>query len=299
MASLLLTTLTTATALAQSEPTPPPADTTPQYANPLEAEAKAEEAAKEKAKEPKRGDFDAGGQVRLPSGPDEAGEFAAFNWIAVDLEGRYFLLDSVSVNANVPLAVKRPDTVGPMGAEPSLFGGMSLRFDANLPSSMKLPILRAQAGIALTLAYMREGAMLLSDKDYPLFVGDLQPGVATALILKTRLSSLLDLSVLPAFVFQKGELENLTALQLPVALIVKLGDLLKVSADVAIYTGDDFSFGASDGGRLGLGAAVDVKLGPILLHLGSGVASLITDEMGPYPTIKDSIYVDVNVKYAK
>ena len=60
-------------------------------------------------RQPKRGDFDAGGQVRLPSGPDDAGKFATYNWIAADLKGRYFLLDTVTVNGNIPLAVKKPD----------------------------------------------------------------------------------------------------------------------------------------------------------------------------------------------
>ena len=32
-------------------------------------------------KEPGRGDFDAGGQVRLPNGPDANGKFATFNWV--------------------------------------------------------------------------------------------------------------------------------------------------------------------------------------------------------------------------
>src|SRR5687768_11522649 len=44
----------------------------------------------EKKKEPGRGDFDAGGQVRLPNGPGEDDTYAAFNWIALDLKGRYF-----------------------------------------------------------------------------------------------------------------------------------------------------------------------------------------------------------------
>src|ERR1041385_3729596 len=47
----------------------------------------------EKKKEPGRGDFDAGGQARLPNGPDAMGKYAAFNWVAFDLKGRYFLLD--------------------------------------------------------------------------------------------------------------------------------------------------------------------------------------------------------------
>ena len=42
--------------------------------------------------------------------PTEAGKFATFNWVAFDMKARYFLLDSVTVNANIPIAVKKPDT---------------------------------------------------------------------------------------------------------------------------------------------------------------------------------------------
>jgi hypothetical protein len=38
-------------------------------------------------------------------------------------------------------------------------------------------------------------------------------------------------------------------------------------------------------------------LGPIITHAGAGVASLLTG--GAYPTIRDSVYIDLNVKYAK
>jgi hypothetical protein len=40
-----------------------------------------------------------------------------------------------------------------------------------------------------------------------------------------------------------------------------------------------------------------VKIGPILAHAGAGVASLLTG--GMYPTISDSVYIDVNAKYVK
>ncbi len=99
--------------------------------------------------------------------------------------------------------------------------------------------------------------------------------------------------------FQTGETENLTAIQVPMSLILKLGSLVKLSTDVGVFTGDDISLRAKNGGRIYLGAALDVKLGPIVAHAGAGFASLLTDEMGAYPTIKDSVYVDLNVKYAK
>jgi hypothetical protein len=79
--------------------------------------------------------------------------------------------------------------------------------------------------------------------------------------------------------------------------IIKLGSLLKLSADLGVYTGDDYALGANDGGRISAGAAVDVKIGPIIAHAGTGFASLFTG--GAYPTRGDSLYVDLNVKYAK
>src|SRR5665647_573161 len=156
----------------QPTPTGTPAMGTAAAATPPPEDPKA-------AKEPKRGDFDAGGQVRLPNGPDEMGQYATFNWIALDVKARYYLLKSVTVNGNIPLAVKKPDTVG-LGMDPKLIGGMTLRLDAMLPAMPKMPFIKyeTEVGLSLTAAYMREGAMLLSEKDFPLFVGDFQPGFA-------------------------------------------------------------------------------------------------------------------------
>lgn len=251
-----------------------------------------------KAKEPKRGDFDAGGQVRLPNGPDEMGTYATFNWIALDLKARYYLLKSVTVNGNIPLAVKKPDTFGG-AADPRLIGGMSVRLDAMLPAMPKMPFIKyeTEVGLSLTAAYMREGAMLLSEKDFPLFLGDFQPGFSGGLITKVKLSSLLDFSLVPSWVYQKGSAESVTAVQIPMSLIIKLGSLIKVSTDLGIFTGDDYSFGGDNGGRIAAGGSLTVKLGPILAHAGVGVASLLTG--GFYPTIGDSLYIDLNVKYAK
>jgi hypothetical protein len=240
-------------------------------------------------KQPKRGDFDAGGVVRLPSGPDDMGEYATFNWVAVDAYGRYFLLDWVTIGGKIPLAIIKPDAAD--GDDPSFFGGFSSSLEAKLPPS------GFQLGLTLTGAYMREGAMLLSDKDFPLYIGDFQPGFGGGVLAKIKLSELLDLSLTPSWVYQSGDEESRTAIQIPASVIVKLGSLLKVSADAGVFTGDDYSFGGDDGGRIYAGAAVDVKLGPIIAHAGAGVASLLTG--GMYPTISDSVYIDLNVKYAK
>jgi hypothetical protein len=248
-------------------------------------------------KEPKRGDFDAGGQVRLPNGPDENGKFATFNWIAFDLKARYFLLKSVTVNANIPIAIKHPDTVGGAGGiEPSMFGGFSARLDAMLP---QMPMMKkdTQVGVSLGVGYMREGAMLLSEKDYPMFFGDFKPGFAGALVTKLKLGSVVDFSLVPAWVYQSGTMDSHQAVQIPMSLILKLGDVVQTSADLGIFTGDNYSFSGSDGGRIAAGGSLTVKIGPILAHAGAGVASLLTG--GLYPTISDSVYIDVNAKYVK
>jgi len=252
-----------------------------------------------KKKEPKRGDFDAGGQVRLPNGPDSQGKFATFNWVAFDMKARYFLLDSVTANANIPIAIIHPDTVGGAGGtggvSPSMIGGISARIDAMLP---KLPMMKkTEVGVSLGVGYMREGAMLLSEKDYPFFVGDFQPGFAGALITKVRLSNVVDFSLVPAWVYQSGTMSSHQAVQLPMSLILKLGDVVQTSADLGIFTGDDYSFSGDKGGRIAAGGSLTVKVGPILAHAGAGVASLLTG--GLYPTISDSVYIDVNAKYVK
>ncbi len=307
----LLTTLTTFAALAalattaRAQGVPPtdgaPADpyTMPPMAPSADAEAEAAPAADAKPKEPGRGDFVAGGQVRFPNGPDEMGTFASFNWVAVDARGKYYLLDSVTINGFMPLAIIKPDELA--GAiDPKLIGGMVVTLEAKLPK-MDVPFApRAkdtEVGLTLSGAYMREGAMLLSEKDYPLFVGDFQPGLAAGLITKIKLGSVVDFKLLPQFVYQSGTMESLTGVQIPMSTILSVGSLLKLSADLGIYTGDDYAFGGDSGGRIALGAAVDVKIGPIITHLGTGFASLLTG--GAYPTIGDSVYFDVNVKYAK
>ena len=123
---------------------------------------------------------------------------------------------------------------------------------------------------------MREGAMLLSERDFPLFTGGFEPGLAGGVVMKLKLSSAVDFSFVPTYVFQTGETENLTALQIPIALALKAGKTVKLSTDVGIYTGDDISLKPSSGGRISLGAALDLKIGKVLAHAGAGFASLIT-----------------------
>lgn len=293
--ALVLTLVSAATASAQpSTSTSPPQSTLDSSAAPTLSDEKKEG----KPKEPQRGDFNAGGQARLPSGPDEMGNFGSFNWVAVDLKGRYYLLKQITLDANIPLAVKKPDTVGMGGPEPGIFGGFTLTLDARMQAP-KMPGIKYDTvvGLALTAGYMKEGAMLLSDKDYPAFVGDMKPGFAGGLVTKVKLSSVVDFSLIPSWVYQSGSMESLTAVQIPLALQIGLGDLVKLNTELGIYTGDDYSFSGDEGGRIATGASLDIKLGHILLHGGAGVASLLTG--GLYPSISDSFYVEANVKYAK
>ncbi len=48
-----------------------------------------------------------------------------------------------------------------------------------------------------------------SDKDYPLFTGDFKPGFVAGLITKVKLSSLLDFSFTPVWMYQSGSTESL------------------------------------------------------------------------------------------
>jgi len=276
------------------------AQTPPMEAPPPGVEAEGAPAEDANSKEPGRGDFDAGGQLRLPNGPDELGEYATFNWVAVDLKGRYYLLDSVTVDGSVPLAVKKPDDLMD-GSDPRMIGGMAVKLDARLPKVDGMPggkyMKDSEVGVSLGVAYMREGAMLLGDKDFPLFVGGFQPGFEGGLTTKVKLSTLVDFKLLPSWVIQAGEVETQTAVKIPIALVLAVGSLAKVSAELGMYTGDDYTFRGSKGGRLQTGAALDLKIGPILAHVGAGAASLLTG--GAYPSIKDSVYIDLNVKYAK
>lgn len=284
------------TAVAQTaDPTvPPPAEPSAEPSTTTQSDAS-------KPKEPKAGDFDAGGQVRLPNGPDAMGQYKTYNWIAVDLHGKYFITKNITVDGFMPVAVVHPDVLADGMTHPKMFGGAQARFDlalGKMPSIPLVPHYDTDVGLTLNATYMHERAMLLSDKDFPLFTGDVTPGVSGGLRLKLKLSSLLDFALVPSFVYQGGgKLSSVDALQIPTSLIIKIGSLVKLSADAGIYTGDGLAFGGKSGGRITAGGALDVKIGPIITHLGGGVASLLTG--GAYPTIGDSVYVDLNVKYAK
>lgn len=244
---------------------------------------------------PKQGDFDAGGAVAFPSGPDAMGKYATYNWVAVDLKGKYNLLDFLEARADIPIALIHPDTLPMSAVEPKMFGGINAHLELKRQA---LPD-ESTVGLAVSLAYMHEGAMLLSDKDFPVYTGDFQPGVTAGAIARLKLSELLKISLLPVWVHQSGSNGALDALQLPASLVIKLADIVKVSADAGIFTGKGYSFAAKDDGRIYAGASLDVKLWKLLVHAGGGVANLLAGSGSMYPTIRDSLYVELNVKYVK
>jgi hypothetical protein len=250
-------------------------------------------------KEPKAGDFDAGGQVRLPNGPDATGKFATYNWVAFDAKAKYYLLPTVTANVDAPVAIIHPDTLMD-GSQPKMFGGFSARLEAKLPKMPNMPFVPksdSDIGVVATVSYMHDGAMLLSEKDYPKFTGNFHPGVSLGVILKLKMSSLVDFSSTPVWVHQSSDMQPLDAVQIPASLILRVGSLAQVSADAGVFTGPDYSFSASAGGRIYAGGSLQLEIGPIVGHLGGGVASLLPG--GEYPTIRDSVYLDVNIKYAK
>ena len=110
---------------------------------------------------------------------------------------------------------------------------------------------------------------------------------------------MVDFKLLPVYVYQAGSDGAHDGVQIPTSLSLGIGQLVKLSADVGVYTGDGFTFRPSKGGRLALGGALDVKISKIIVHAGAGAASLLTSSMGEYPTIGDSVYFDLNVKFAK
>src|SRR5262245_52546022 len=111
----------TSLALAQTPPPDPSTMVPPTTGVPATTEDQPPaDPPKAEKKEPGRGDFDAGGQVRLPSGPDDMGEYKTFNWVALDLKGKYYVFDTVTINGNIPVALIKPEMVG--GIEPKMFG---------------------------------------------------------------------------------------------------------------------------------------------------------------------------------
>ena len=235
------------------------------------------------------GKFNAGFKVRMPKGPGDDGEYAQFKWIGVDLTGKYNVTDAIGVGGTIYTAPVKPDV-----GDPKVFGGFMLRPELRLGSTI---------GAFVDIGFMTYGAVLLSEKDIPFYAGDYEFASRIGPWVKFK-ANVVNLSILPAVVFQNGSPEKIAGFQLPVNAMLRAGEMLKVSADLGIYSGDDFKIGADDGGRIAIGAAVDVKVSTIALHLGVGLNSLLTsDSPSPgafaYPSIGDSLYIDLALKYVK
>src|SRR5687767_4578026 len=55
------------------------------------------------------GKFNAGVKVRMPNGPGDDGSYGSFNWVAVDLHGKYNVSDLIGVGGTFYTAPVKPD----------------------------------------------------------------------------------------------------------------------------------------------------------------------------------------------
>jgi hypothetical protein len=239
-----------------------------------------------------KGKFNAGGALAFPSGPDDTGKYASFNWVKLNAIGRYNPSDLTRVYINIPVAVKKADLPG---ESPSMFGGVTARGELGAKV----------AGVQVTVGMMKEGAFFYSDKMFPLYVGDYEPAVSIGPYINIKHWGLYFMTA-PAIAYQKsgglklnGTNDGGAAVQLPLSAAVHLGSLLEVAADTGLYTGNGFSFDAKQNASIFAGGSLTVKVKPVMVHLGAGVASLLTDQMAAYHSIGDSVYFDLNVKYVK
>lgn len=242
-----------------------------------------------------KGKFNAGGALAFPSGPDANDKYATFNWVKLTAQGRYNLLDFARVYLNVPLAVKHPDLPSPEPS-PSMFGGFTARGEIGAKV----------AGLQVSAGYMKEQSFFYSDKMFPAYVGDYTPCLSVGPYINIKHWGLY-FATAPALAYQgagslkraDGSSDGGAAIQLPLSAAVHLGSLLELAADTGLYTGSGLSFDAKDNASIFAGASITVKVKPVAVHLGTGVASLLTDAMAPYHSIGDSVYFDFNVKYVK
>lgn len=264
LTTLVMFTLTSSTAMADDEG--------PEGETPMEKDERIAGLA---------GHFAAGVRLHLASGPDGT-EYKSLNFAELDLQARYNVSDLFTTYLNIPLSVKHPD-----GFE--TIGGGTVRGELKLGSTF---------AVGATVGMLRDGAFLLSEKDFPAWVGDLKFGTALGPSLRLKAGAAY-LRIDPSFVYQTSDADANTGFQLPVTATLRVARMLRVSGDIGLYSGDDFKVSPSDGGRLGVGAAVDVQISSIALHLGAGFASLMTDDAGLYPSVGKSLFFDVALKYVK
>jgi hypothetical protein len=240
------------------------------------------------------GKFNAGGALAFPSGPDANDKYAAFNWVTLNGKARYNLAHAVRAYINIPIALKHPDLPAP--ASPSMFGGFTAR--GELGSKV--------IGLQLTAGYMKEQSFFYSEKMFPAFIGDYTSCLSAGAYINFKFIGLY-FATAPTLAYQgagqfkraDGSDDGGTAIQLPVSAAIHLGSLLEVAADTGVYTGPGLSLHSSEGASIFAGGSVTVKIKPVQVHLGTGVASLLTDQMAAYHSIGESVYFDLNVKYVK
>lgn len=226
------------------------------------------------------GHYAAGVRVHVASALDDS-----FNFIGLDLGGRYNVTDMINVGARIPLAVSKPDGF-------SVFGGAAVRAELRLGATI---------GVAADVGFGKEGMFALSAQDAPLYAepADYTAGAKLGVWVRAKAGPTY-LSVEPAFVYQaEGQAEAIEAVHLPVTAMFRAGNVARAGVLVGIYTGDDFKFGADEGARIATGLVADIKVSSIALQLGAGFASLLTDDMAAYTSVGKSVYVTVGLMYAK
>lgn len=227
------------------------------------------------------GHYAAGVRVMVGSALDKS-----FNFIGLELGGRYNVSDNISVGARIPFAVKKPDGF-------AVFGGAYARAELRLGASI---------GAFAEAGFSKYGSALLSAQDAPIYVDALDYEGAFLLGPWVRVKAgPTYLSFEPAFVYQLGDPEAITGVQFPVTAMFRASGGLKAGAKVGIYTGDDFKLGAKDGGRIATGLVVDVAVSSILVRAEAGLSSLlVNDDMGStalYRSIGKTAYVALNLMY--
>jgi hypothetical protein len=223
------------------------------------------------------GHYAAGVRVMVGSGVDKS-----FNFIGLELGGHYNVTDSISAGARIPFAVKKPDGF-------AVFGGAFAHFELRLGASIGA---MAEAGFA------KYQAALLSSQDAPAYsdAADYEGAFSLGPFVRVKAGPAY-LSFDPAFVYQMGDPEALTAIQFPVTAMFRASGGLKAGAKVGIYTGDDFKLGADKGGRLATGLVVDVAISSIFVRAEAGLSSLLTDDAALYTSVGKSVYVAFALMY--
>ncbi len=223
------------------------------------------------------GHYAAGVRVQIASaGPD------SFNFIGIEPGGRYNLTDAISVGARIPLVVKKPD-----GA--AAFGGMMARAELRLGATI---------GAAIEGGFSKNGGALLSSQDAPVYADAADYAAAVVVGPWVRFKGgPTYLSFNPAFVYQAGD-PKITGLQFPVTAMFRMSGVLQAGGQLGVYTGDDFKMGAKDGGRVALGALVNLNVSSITVQGAAGFSSLLTDDASPlYTSIGKAVYVTFGLIY--